>query len=183
MRIKKIFFSISAVILAFSPVFSLNAYAASSVFNAQVATNVLIVRSGPGKNYATVKRLKSGTVVKVYEQKNGWYRVGIKEWSSGLYLKKTTKTVAVVKPSIKVAAKPEVEPEVKPVASVVPAAVSVSSANPSAACFTAIKNANAYCKSISSGCPSYSKTDKCVAANAKCEERQVAALDLCPKEN
>lgn len=52
------------------------------------AKSGLRVRKGPGLTYGVVKVLKYGTVVTVYEQKNGWGRIGTNQWCSMTYLKK-----------------------------------------------------------------------------------------------
>lgn len=52
-----------------------------------VKTHWLNVRSGAGTNYSIVKALPNGTKVTVYEQKNGWSRIGSRQWVSSQYLK------------------------------------------------------------------------------------------------
>lgn len=51
------------------------------------AKSGLRVRKGPGLSYGVVKVLKYGTVVTVYEKKNGWGRIGTNQWCSMAYLK------------------------------------------------------------------------------------------------
>lgn len=52
----------------------------------------LNVRSGAGTNYKAVGSLKNGARVTVYEEKNGWSRIGSGQWVSSSYLTSTTKT-------------------------------------------------------------------------------------------
>ena len=52
------------------------------------AVHGLNVRRGPGTGYGIVKTLPKGTVVTVYEQKNGWGRIGTAQWCCMTYLKK-----------------------------------------------------------------------------------------------
>lgn len=52
-----------------------------------------------------------------------------------------------------------------------------------ASCMKAVKKANRYCKSVGRGCNSWDTSAKCQAANAACEKKQTAALDLCPNTN
>ncbi len=53
-----------------------------------VGTNAsaLNVRKGPGTNYGIVGCLKKGTQVIVYEESNGWSRIGDNKWCSSKYL-------------------------------------------------------------------------------------------------
>lgn len=48
---------------------------------------VLNVRSGAGKNYPIIKQLANGTPVEVYEQADGWCKVGPDEWVMAEFLK------------------------------------------------------------------------------------------------
>ena len=48
---------------------------------------VLNVRSGAGKEYPVVKQLDNGSDVDVYEQANGWGRIGANEWVMLEFLK------------------------------------------------------------------------------------------------
>ena len=63
------------------------------------ANGGLNVRSGAGTNYKIVGGLKNGSKVTVYEESNGWSRIGNKQWVSSQYLTSskqsstTTKTV------------------------------------------------------------------------------------------
>ncbi|MBR0576743.1 SH3 domain-containing protein [Proteiniclasticum sp. BAD-10] len=50
------------------------------------ATRGLNVRKGPGVNYGIVTTFKHGTVVTIYEEKSGWYRIGAGRWVSGKYI-------------------------------------------------------------------------------------------------
>lgn len=61
------------------------------------ATAGLNVRSGAGTNYSIVKALPNGTKVTVYEQKNGWSRIGSRQWVSSQYLTSTKPTTVVTK--------------------------------------------------------------------------------------
>ena len=61
------------------------------------ATAGLNVRSGAGTNYSIVKALPNGTKVTVYEQKNGWSRIGNRQWVSSQYLTSTKPTTVVTK--------------------------------------------------------------------------------------
>lgn len=63
------------------------------------ANGGLNVRSGKGTNYKIVGGLKNGSKVTVYEESNGWSRIGDGQWVSSQYLSSskqsstTTKTV------------------------------------------------------------------------------------------
>lgn len=48
--------------------------------------SALNVRSGAGTNYGVVKTITNGTKVTVYEETNGWSRIGNGEWVSSQYL-------------------------------------------------------------------------------------------------
>lgn len=61
------------------------------------ANGGLNVRSGAGTNYSIVKALPNGTKVTVYEQKNGWSRIGSRQWVSSQYLTSTKPTTVVTK--------------------------------------------------------------------------------------
>lgn len=54
----------------------------------------LNVRSGPGTKYSIVSTLDNKDIVTVYEQKNGWGRIGTAKWVSMTYLKPHTVTTA-----------------------------------------------------------------------------------------
>ena len=57
------------------------------VRNGRVAfASFLNVRSGPGTNFARVNRLQRDTLVKVYEEKDRWLRLGKDEWVYGAYI-------------------------------------------------------------------------------------------------
>lgn len=157
MQYKK-FIVVSLLVASFlSFIFISSASAKTTTFNATVTADLLYVRSGPGTTYKKVDQLKKGAVVKVYEQKNNWYRIGTgKKWVTSVYLKKTT-TVSKVK--VTTAAEKSVP----------------------TSCLQAVKEANTYCASIASGCTSFSKTQKCLDANKKCEDRQEIALAQCPQ--
>ena len=51
------------------------------------ANSGLNVRSGAGTNYKIVRAIPKGAKVTVYEEKNGWSRIGKNEWVSSTYLK------------------------------------------------------------------------------------------------
>lgn len=51
-----------------------------------VTASVLNVRKGAGTGYAVVGTLNKGTQVLVYEEKNGWSRIGNNKWVSNSYL-------------------------------------------------------------------------------------------------
>ena len=157
-------------------------------------TEVLNVRTGPSTKYARSGKLAKGAVVTVYEQSNGWSRIGTKKWVISDYLKKKIASAAPATPAAPVAvvkvAKVETDavgnwvPDLSDAAA--PAATSSASAPQQSStqfsldCKRAIAAANSYCSKIASGCPSYSKTPRCVEANASCEARQVEALASCP---
>ncbi|MFA6428707.1 MAG: SH3 domain-containing protein [Candidatus Buchananbacteria bacterium] len=52
-------------------------------------TNDLNVRRGPATKYSIVTKLAKGTAVRVFEEKNGWYRIGINQWVSKALIKKS----------------------------------------------------------------------------------------------
>lgn len=79
---------------------SLSCVSADSTFNAKVAGDSLIVRSGPAKEYRQVDHVSRGTVVTIYEQKSGWDRIGTNQWVAGQYLKTTTASATSI-PTIK----------------------------------------------------------------------------------
>lgn len=47
----------------------------------------LNVRKGPGIKYAIVRALPLNKKVKVYEEKNGWYKIGTNQWINGHHTK------------------------------------------------------------------------------------------------
>lgn len=51
-------------------------------------TDGLNVRSGPATKYPVVTKLPKGAAVRVFEQKNGWFRIGAGEWVLGTLIKK-----------------------------------------------------------------------------------------------
>ena len=52
-----------------------------------VSANIgLNVRTGAGTSYRIIKALPKGTKVTVYEEKNGWARIGDGQWVSAQYL-------------------------------------------------------------------------------------------------
>lgn len=65
-----------------------------------VSASVLNVRSGAGISNSIVKTLKYGTKVTVYETKDGWSRIGNKEWVSNKYLVDKISTKAETKTTI-----------------------------------------------------------------------------------
>lgn len=58
-----------------------------------VTLDSLNVRSGPGTANKVVDKIKKGTIVKMYEEKNGWTRIDRDEqrWVSSQYVKKITR--------------------------------------------------------------------------------------------
>ena len=48
----------------------------------------LNVRRGPGTNYSYVRSLYNGDKVTIYEEQNGWYRIGNNEWVISTYVVK-----------------------------------------------------------------------------------------------
>ena len=56
------------------------------------ATDGLNVRSGAGTQYRILRALTNGTKVTVYEEKNGWSRIGDSQWVSSTYLDSRTTT-------------------------------------------------------------------------------------------
>lgn len=141
--------------------------AVSKSFTAH-ATAVLNVRSGAGLGHKIVKTLEKGKLVTVYEQSNGWDRIGTNQWVLGKYVAKGTVTAAPAK-------------SVKSASSAAPTLPSAAvSTSLSSSCLAAIRSANSYCKSVASGCPSSSKTPHCIEVNKQCEAKQEAALSLCP---
>ena len=61
--------------------------ASFSVKDVNTSSANLNVRSGAGTGYRVVGSLKKGTQVTVYEEKNGWARIGTNQWVSSKYLK------------------------------------------------------------------------------------------------
>ena len=51
-------------------------------------TDGLNVRSGPSTKYSIVAKLTKGEVVRVYEERNGWFRIGDGRWVSKTLIKK-----------------------------------------------------------------------------------------------
>lgn len=56
-------------------------------YDAIVTMNQLNVRSGASTNFTSTRKLPIGAAVKVYEEKNGWARIGESEWVSAQYIK------------------------------------------------------------------------------------------------
>ncbi|MEL6922936.1 MAG: SH3 domain-containing protein, partial [Bacteroidota bacterium] len=52
-----------------------------------IAPYFLNVRSGPGTNHPRVKQIQAQTLVKVYEEKGWWMRIGTNEWVFGPYIR------------------------------------------------------------------------------------------------
>lgn len=59
------------------------------------ANKGLNVRSGPSTSYGVVRALTKGTQVTIYEEQNGWGRIGNNEWVSMDYISKSTSTSTV----------------------------------------------------------------------------------------
>jgi len=157
-RKKQLTASFTAAFLV-SLAFFASASAQTTTYSATVTADTLFVRSGPGTSYGKVDHLAKGAVVKVYEQTKNWSRIGSgKRWVMSTYLTKT-KTVKT--------------------AAISPAAAAAK--NAPAGCLQAVLEANTYCKSVASGCPSWSTTPKCLEANQKCEDRQKIAFQQCPQ--
>ncbi len=175
MRFKNTISIILSAAFVISPFFVSAVSAKEAIFNASVTTDKLFVRSGPGKEYQKVGQLEAGRVVKVFERKNGWYRIATKQWVGGQFLKKTSATATADEPIA------ESSPKIVSATSVNSA--DTATTNLTATCLKAIKKANFYCLSIASGCASTNKTKRCIVANQKCEVRQEAALKLCPSSN
>jgi uncharacterized protein YgiM (DUF1202 family) len=53
-----------------------------------ISTDNINVRSGPSTKNTIVTKLAKGTLVRVYEEKNGWYRIGDGQWVSKSLVKK-----------------------------------------------------------------------------------------------
>ncbi|OGH92151.1 MAG: hypothetical protein A2534_00875 [Candidatus Magasanikbacteria bacterium RIFOXYD2_FULL_39_9] len=51
-------------------------------------TDGLNVRSGPGPKFGIIFKLKKTDTVRVFEEKSGWYRIGIGQWVSKSLIKK-----------------------------------------------------------------------------------------------
>jgi len=65
-----------------------------------ITAGALNVRSGPGNtNPVAGKPLTKNTSVKIYEQENGWYRVGVGQWASGKFIDMSEEAKAAVKPT------------------------------------------------------------------------------------
>jgi rhodanese-related sulfurtransferase len=45
-----------------------------------VKTDILNVRSGPSTKNSIVNKLKKGSTIRAYEEKNGWYKIGDGQW-------------------------------------------------------------------------------------------------------
>jgi uncharacterized protein YgiM (DUF1202 family) len=56
-------------------------------YSGVVTINQLNVRSGAGTTFAPVRKLPLNASVSVLEEKNGWLRIGDKEWVSATYIK------------------------------------------------------------------------------------------------
>lgn len=63
---------------------------AETILSRGVATtNGMKVRSGPATKYPIVTKLSKSTLVRVYEEKNGWLRIGKSQWVLKTLIKKT----------------------------------------------------------------------------------------------
>lgn len=73
-----------------------------------VTASALNIRTGAGTNYRVLRSIPQGTKVTVYEEKNGWGRIGDGQWSSMKYLStsapapKPTKTMYVTASALNV---------------------------------------------------------------------------------
>lgn len=52
----------------------------------KVNTSTLNIRSGPGASYKDIGDLKSGDIVEILEEKDGWYKIVEEKWVSGKYI-------------------------------------------------------------------------------------------------
>lgn len=55
-----------------------------------VTASTLNVRTGAGASFEKVDTLKNGAAVQIFEEKDGWMRIGPARWVSGEYVKKGT---------------------------------------------------------------------------------------------
>lgn len=60
------------------------------IANGVVSASQLNVRSGPGPTHEKVDTLKSGAPVQIFEERDGWMRIGANRWVSGNYVEKGT---------------------------------------------------------------------------------------------
>lgn len=65
-----------------------NKTTSASLYKAKVTAGVLNVRSGPSTSYKVVSTRKRNQIVSVYEEVNGWGRIGGDQWCSLAYLSK-----------------------------------------------------------------------------------------------
>jgi hypothetical protein len=63
--------------------------ATTILYRGTASTEGLNVRSGPSTKYAIVVKLKKNEPVRVYEEKNGWYRIGSGQWVLKTLIKKS----------------------------------------------------------------------------------------------
>ncbi len=84
------FLRITAV---FAAAFCLSAAAAAEEFNGKVYARILNIRSGAGTDNPVVAKVRSGDVLKVKGEKDGWYQVELADGKSGFassrYIRKT----------------------------------------------------------------------------------------------
>lgn len=63
----------------------------TKIVNGKVTASSLYVRKGPSSVYGKLGALKNGTVVEIYEEKNGWYRISYGQdfgWVSAKYIQR-----------------------------------------------------------------------------------------------
>lgn len=49
----------------------------SVMMKGKSTANNLNIRTGPGTNYRSIKKINKGTIIKIYSEKNGWYKIMI----------------------------------------------------------------------------------------------------------
>lgn len=85
--------------------------------NGKVSCSTLNVRSGPGTNYSIKTSVKSGQVVIILSEYDGWYKVklsnGITGWASSKYISKTTTYGKVSSSSLNVRSGPSTSYSIK----------------------------------------------------------------------
>jgi len=64
----------------------------------KITATVLNVRKGPSTANEKVGKLKKGAAVEVFEEQDGWYRIGDNKWVSGDYVAVSSKEEATTEP-------------------------------------------------------------------------------------
>lgn len=59
----------------------------------RVTSSELNVRSGPGTSNAVLRKLKKDDAVNVFEENDGWLRIGNRQWVSKTYVEQTFQTI------------------------------------------------------------------------------------------